>query len=123
MYPLQMLAKCPLTKCPLTKCPLAKRPLAKCPLAICPDTDNSFAPNPLQLNPGYAIVYDYLFLNTEVVIKAIMLYLDLVSFAMQYPTPFIILLSRLQYLCSFEGCNIKSQNYKMLAWYYINLFY
>ena len=38
MYPLQMLAKCPLTKCPLTKCPLAKRPLAKCPLAICPDT-------------------------------------------------------------------------------------
>ena len=33
MYPLQMLAKCPLTKCPLTKCPLAKRPLA-----ICPDT-------------------------------------------------------------------------------------
>ena len=36
MYPLQMLAKCPLAKCPLTKCPLAKRPLAKCPLAICP---------------------------------------------------------------------------------------
>ena len=31
MYPLQMLAKCPLAKCPLTK-----RPLAKCPLAICP---------------------------------------------------------------------------------------
>ena len=36
MYPLQMLAKCPLAICPLTKCPLAKRPLAKCPLAICP---------------------------------------------------------------------------------------
>ena len=36
MYPLQMLAKCPLANCPLTKCLLAKRPLAKCPLAICP---------------------------------------------------------------------------------------
>ena len=36
MYPLQMLAKCPLSICPLTKCPLTKCPLAKRPLAICP---------------------------------------------------------------------------------------
>ena len=42
MYPLQMLAKCPLAKCPLTKCPLAKRPLAKCPLAICPGFANNY---------------------------------------------------------------------------------
>ena len=36
MYPLQMLAKCPLAICPLTICPLTKCPLAKRPLAICP---------------------------------------------------------------------------------------
>ena len=48
--------------------------------------DHSFGPNPLQLNPGYAIVWDYLFLDTEVVIKAIiLLYLDLVSFPIKYP--------------------------------------